>query len=92
MPDALSKTIPIWCVVVNRAIKIVHHKKEDWNVSLYCPPGVVSAQEYSQIESQLDTWTTSLSVSRFDRYLSTVLTSYRFRSNPPIAYQTYHSH
>ena len=67
MPDALSKTVPMWCAVINRAVKIAHSKPSEWNISLYCPPGVVSPQEHSQIESHVDEWARSLSVGRFKK-------------------------
>ena len=67
MPDALSKTVPIWCAVVNRAVKIAYSKPAGWNISLYCPPGVVSPQEHSQIESHVDEWAMSLSVSYYKK-------------------------
>jgi tRNA A64-2'-O-ribosylphosphate transferase len=50
MPDALSKTIPIWCTIINRALfpeSIEHHK-------LYTSPQVISLSEHSQIESALN--------------------------------------
>lgn len=64
MPDALSKTIPIWCSVINKAIRKLYTKDADWDTHFYCPPGVVSAQEQSQIETRLDDWATSLAVSK----------------------------
>ncbi|KAJ3569476.1 hypothetical protein NP233_g5029 [Leucocoprinus birnbaumii] len=52
MPDALSKTVPIWCAVINRAILIRRQKHEaepcsptDWDTKLYTPPGVGSSFE-----------------------------------------------
>jgi tRNA A64-2'-O-ribosylphosphate transferase len=49
MPDALSKTIPIWCCVMNRAIfgaKAEH--------ALYTPPQAVSSSEHAQISNKID--------------------------------------
>ena len=60
MPDALSKTVPIWCAVVNRAIKIAQNKDDVWDTELYTPPGTVSAQEHAQINTRLDAWAQSL--------------------------------
>ncbi|KAH7925292.1 initiator tRNA phosphoribosyl transferase, partial [Leucogyrophana mollusca] len=64
MPDALSKTVPIWCAVINRAILKMSSAPdllaESWNRKLYTPPGVVSAQEHDQIESKLDAWADAL--------------------------------
>ncbi|KAL8685715.1 MAG: hypothetical protein Q9218_007585 [Villophora microphyllina] len=49
MPDALSKTIPIWCAVMNRFL----FQEKNVDVEFYTPDSVVSASEHSQIESQL---------------------------------------
>lgn len=56
MPDALSKTIPIWCAVINRFLfptESQHHK-------LYTPPQVVSKSENAQIEALLPTFLQAL--------------------------------
>ncbi|CAK7199133.1 tRNA A64-2'-O-ribosylphosphate transferase [Sporothrix eucalyptigena] len=45
MPDALSKTVPIWCCVLNQALFMDDKDAHD----LYTPPGVVSASEHSQM-------------------------------------------
>ncbi|CAK7214243.1 tRNA A64-2'-O-ribosylphosphate transferase [Sporothrix bragantina] len=45
MPDALSKTIPLWCCVLNRA----RFPDNAEFHTLYTPPGVVSASEHSQM-------------------------------------------
>ncbi|KAG1725451.1 tRNA A64-2'-O-ribosylphosphate transferase [Suillus lakei] len=67
MPDALSKTVPIWCAVINRAVlKTTPNMDADtdaWNTKLYTPPGVVSAQEHDQIEQKLDGWVDDLVAS-----------------------------
>jgi len=69
MPDALSKTVPIWCTVVNRAISMrrKQHVGEpasaEWDVQLYTPPGIISAQEHHHITEKLDGWATMLAVS-----------------------------
>ncbi|KAG1856872.1 tRNA A64-2'-O-ribosylphosphate transferase [Suillus tomentosus] len=67
MPDALSKTVPIWCAVINRAVlKTTSNMNVDadaWNTKLYTPPGVVSAQEHDQIEQKLDGWADDLAAS-----------------------------
>ncbi|KDR76419.1 hypothetical protein GALMADRAFT_140055 [Galerina marginata CBS 339.88] len=71
IPDALSKTVPIWCAVINRAILIRHPsiiEKEGqitWNTALYTPPSAVSMQEHSQIEQRLHGWAESLAASSF---------------------------
>lgn len=65
IPDALSKTVPIWCAVVNRAISLNRAAGPDpraWDTALYTPPGSVSPQEHSQIELKLDGWASQLAV------------------------------
>lgn len=65
MPDALSKTIPIWCAVVNRAVAMRRGQGQGdaWDENLYVPPNVVSATEKSQIEARIDGWAEQLLVS-----------------------------
>lgn len=49
MPDALSKTVPIWCCVINRALfadQPEYHK-------LFTPPNSVSSSEHSQILARI---------------------------------------
>lgn len=53
MPDALSKTIPIWCTILNRALFPSHPHP------LHTPPNIVSPTEKSQIESLLPSFFTS---------------------------------
>ncbi|KAJ7603724.1 initiator tRNA phosphoribosyl transferase [Mycena rosella] len=65
IPDALSKTVPIWCVVVNRAVLQVYPEKVGWDTTLYTPPGAVSSQEHNQIEQRLDTWAKALANSSY---------------------------
>ncbi|KAH7355542.1 initiator tRNA phosphoribosyl transferase-domain-containing protein [Pyrenochaeta sp. MPI-SDFR-AT-0127] len=50
MPDALSKTVPIWCCVINRAI----FSNENGKHGLYTPPQAVSESEHAQIEKRID--------------------------------------
>jgi tRNA A64-2'-O-ribosylphosphate transferase len=69
IPDALSKTVPIWCAVINRAMLILHpeitktNPFNKWDTALYTPPGTVSMQEHHQIEQRLDSWANNLAVS-----------------------------
>ena len=50
MPDALSKTVPIWCAVLNRLLF-----KDDWEMqNLQTPQWAVGASEHAQIEERLD--------------------------------------
>ncbi|KAH7321851.1 tRNA a64-2'-o-ribosylphosphate transferase-like protein [Rhexocercosporidium sp. MPI-PUGE-AT-0058] len=56
MPDALSKTIPIWCGVLNRVL--FPNATELHN--LYTPPQVVSQSEHAQISALLPTFAEAL--------------------------------
>lgn len=51
MPDALSKTIPIWCAVLNRALFPSHRPGP--RHALHTPPQVVSPSEHAQIAALL---------------------------------------
>ncbi|KAH6686348.1 initiator tRNA phosphoribosyl transferase [Plectosphaerella plurivora] len=51
MPDALSKTIPIWCAVLNRALFPSHTPGP--RHALHTPPQVVSPSEHAQIAALL---------------------------------------
>lgn len=53
IPDALSKTVPIWCSVINRAIQ-KHTPRDAWDACLHTLPSVVSRSEHAQIEARLD--------------------------------------
>lgn len=56
MPDALSKTIPIWCAVLNMALfpdLPAHHV-------LHAPPNVVPPSEHAQITALLPSFLASL--------------------------------
>jgi len=67
MPDALSKTIPIWCAVINRAIakKFPSRILPEWETNLFTPPGSVSRQEHHQIEKRIDEWAEGLAVNTY---------------------------
>lgn len=45
MPDALSKTVPVWCAVVNRVVF--------GEGRVYVPPGVVGGSERAQMEGRV---------------------------------------
>jgi tRNA A64-2'-O-ribosylphosphate transferase len=49
MPDALMKTIPIWCAVFNRLL----FPDDEEAGRLYTPPKSVSANEHAQIEQRI---------------------------------------
>ena len=56
MPDALSKTIPIWCSVFNRLLFSDLPQSNE----LYTPPRIVSQSEHAQIEALLPSFLLSL--------------------------------
>ncbi|KUJ19749.1 tRNA a64-2'-o-ribosylphosphate transferase-like protein [Mollisia scopiformis] len=56
MPDALSKTIPIWCSVLNRYL----FPAEPSYHELYTPPQVVSKSEHAQISALLPSFVLAL--------------------------------
>ncbi|KAJ5908108.1 hypothetical protein N7495_000790 [Penicillium taxi] len=56
MPDALSKTVPIWCAVLNRALfpaETAYH-------AVQLPPNFLGDSEESQIELRIDGFVNSL--------------------------------
>lgn len=61
MPDALSKTIPIWCAVLNGAM--FSNEQHISSSKLRLPEHIVSPSEASQIEAQLRDWIGSLTSS-----------------------------
>ncbi|KAK0226543.1 initiator tRNA phosphoribosyl transferase [Armillaria fumosa] len=66
IPDALSKTVPIWCAVVNRAMRIRYPEiTVNWDTELYTPPSTVSSQEHDQILPLLDGWAEALAKSSY---------------------------
>ncbi|KAJ5043173.1 uncharacterized protein L3040_004554 [Drepanopeziza brunnea f. sp. 'multigermtubi'] len=56
MPDALSKTIPIWCAVLNRVL----FPNERQRHHLYTPPQVVSESEHAQVTALLPSFAEAL--------------------------------
>ncbi|CAO3651889.1 unnamed protein product [Cunninghamella echinulata] len=63
IPDALSKTIPIWCCTINRAI--LHYRRQynqqqqqqqddQWDDRFHSLPSAVFRSEHDQIESRID--------------------------------------
>jgi tRNA A64-2'-O-ribosylphosphate transferase len=58
MPDALSKTIPIWTAVLNRTLfptETAYHP-------VHLPPNYLGASEEAQIKSRIDSFVASLKV------------------------------
>ncbi|KAL2160677.1 hypothetical protein VTH06DRAFT_1365 [Thermothelomyces fergusii] len=62
MPDALSKTVPIWCAVLNRAL----FPSQTESHELYTPPNAVSASEAAQISALLPAFVSSFLSLRVD--------------------------
>ncbi|KAJ5619269.1 hypothetical protein N7510_003253 [Penicillium lagena] len=62
MPDALSKTIPIWCAVLNRAL----FPSETAYHPVQLPPNYLGVSEESQIESRIDGFVDSLTDLKLD--------------------------
>lgn len=59
MPDALSKTVPIWCAVVNRTL---FPEKPRFHGVQFPPNNLLGASEESQIESRIDGFVAVLKV------------------------------
>ena len=59
MPDALSKTIPIWCAVINRLLFGETHQSH----ILKSPKDVVGASEHAHIEALLPAFFNDLKVN-----------------------------
>ncbi|KAE8396240.1 tRNA A64-2'-O-ribosylphosphate transferase [Aspergillus alliaceus] len=62
MPDSLSKTVPIWCAVINRALfpsDTAYHPVQ-------FPPNFLGASEESQIEHRIDGFVESLKSLKLD--------------------------
>lgn len=65
MPDALTKTIPIWCVVINRLL----FENTSTAHQLCTPKNVVGPSEHAQIEARLETLVEDAKViTNFDSY------------------------
>jgi len=53
VPDSLSKTVPIWCAVLNRALALIA-QREDWDTDLHVPWIAVDSEEQRAIEQRID--------------------------------------
>ena len=62
MPDALSKTVPIWCAVLNRLLF------PEWTHvhQLHTPRSAVSLSEYAQIEARIEEFVRSAQSLQLD--------------------------
>ncbi|KAI1395761.1 initiator tRNA phosphoribosyl transferase [Hypoxylon fuscum] len=49
IPDALSKTVPIWCCVLNHIL----FPEMPFSHELFTPPNIVSESEHAQIEARI---------------------------------------
>lgn len=60
LPDSFSRTIPIWCSVMNRiALKYrtelgLRCEEEEWDTRLRTPSSIVSPEEYIEISNLID--------------------------------------
>ncbi|KAI9485903.1 MAG: initiator tRNA phosphoribosyl transferase [Benjaminiella poitrasii] len=67
IPDALSKTIPIWCCTVNRAVaKYRGCNDSSWDTEFHSLPSAVSRSEHAQIEAKIDGFVEKLLESGVD--------------------------
>lgn len=68
IPDALSKTIPIWCCTINRAILNYRRQQSsspsenNWDDQFHSLPSAVFRSEHDQIESRIDGFVKKLQV------------------------------
>ncbi|KAI8093707.1 tRNA A64-2'-O-ribosylphosphate transferase [Halteromyces radiatus] len=79
IPDALSKTIPIWCCVINRAIQRYYQQEQQqplskWDDRFHSLPTAVFRSEHAQIEARLDgfvqkLWDLGVDVERLAKLL-----------------------
>lgn len=58
LPDAFSRTIPIWCAVINRAINTYRSNNnianDNWDIALHVPPRIVSPEEKTIVTQKLN--------------------------------------
>lgn len=70
IPDALSKTIPIWCCTLNRAVhqyrQRTNNSQDNWDLAFHSLPSAVSRSEHAQIEAKLDLFVQRLLDSGID--------------------------
>ena len=64
LPDSFSRTIPIWCCVINRIV--VKYRDEmgmndgscdnidEWDTQLYTPSSIISPEEHTEISKLID--------------------------------------
>ncbi|KAL7528286.1 hypothetical protein ACHAWF_002509 [Thalassiosira exigua] len=62
LPDSFSRTIPIWCLVINRIVRRYRQElgldcisdDEEWDTNLHTPWCIVSGEEHAEISSLVD--------------------------------------
>lgn len=63
LPDSFSRTIPIWCCVLNRiclkyrkdfSVELNNEKSSSWDTKLYTPASIVSNEEHEKILRLID--------------------------------------
>lgn len=82
IPDSVARTIPLWCVSMNRIaqryrIELGLSLVEEWDENLYTPEWLVSREEHATIEALADTRAQELYGSRAiadPHWLTTTLT------------------
>ncbi|GAA5957602.1 hypothetical protein JCM21900_000764, partial [Sporobolomyces salmonicolor] len=75
-PDALSKTIPLWCATLNRArMHLLPPASDNSSVSveewdrqgqLFTSPQAVGPSEHAQIAAKIEAWAKDLATSSYD--------------------------
>ncbi|GAA5866393.1 hypothetical protein JCM1840_001300 [Sporobolomyces johnsonii] len=75
-PDALSKTLPLWCATLNRArTNLLPPASDNSSVSveewerqgqLFTSPQAVGPSEHAQIAAKIETWAKDLATSSYD--------------------------
>ena len=64
MPDALSKTIPIWCAVINQLL----FNQDSQSIRVHTPESVISRSEHSQIENRINGFVEEAKVSKVNYF------------------------
>jgi tRNA A64-2'-O-ribosylphosphate transferase len=69
LPDSFSRTIPIWCCVLNRIIQRYRDEMNascdnQWDAKLYTPASIVSVEEHTVISNLIDSRVDMLYESR----------------------------
>lgn len=65
-PDALSKTIPIWCAVLNVVRADLRGEELGVDAKLWTLPTAIGRSEHAQIDAQIKGWATTLLASSYD--------------------------